>query len=201
MVHLYAFYHLYYFPTELIILNLNADKIGSYWNSGRITDYSFPDLNHDGVKEIILSGMNNEYLKGFIAVLSSNKVSGFSPQIKSDYKCKESNGGSEIYYLLLPRTIIDINAATRTFINNIIALDNGNLSFRQVPCLSYFLFDSGFRIQSVRFSDRFMNKIKDTDMYKKQKFSSDNYAEKLKEEILYFNGKEWTSKVSRSNPW
>lgn len=193
--------HLYYFPTQLIILNLDGEKTGSYWNSGRITDYAFSDLNHDGVKEIILSGMNNEYLKGFITILSSNKVSGFSPQIKSDYKCKDSNGGSEIYYLLLPRTIIDINTPSRTFVNNIITLNNGNLSFRQVPCLIYFLFDKKFMIQSIRFSDSFMNKIKETEIYKKGNFSPAQYSEELKKKILYYNGKSWVSEVTQSNPW
>ncbi len=191
--------HLLYFPTEFIILNLDGEKTGSYWNSGRISDYAFHDLDNNGIKEIILAGMNNEYNTANITVLDSDNVSGYSPQLKKYYTCRNSQGGSEKYYLLLPRTIIDKISSFRTFANNIVLLDNGLLSIQMGPSGIYFEFDKDLNIRSVNLSDKFMNKMKTTQTFINNEFSHEKYTEDLKNSILYFNGKEWVPGHTTSN--
>lgn len=60
--------HRYDFPTVFYILDYKGQKLGEYWNSGRITDFVFEDINHDNRKEIILAAMNNEYEKPLILI-------------------------------------------------------------------------------------------------------------------------------------
>ncbi|MCK5004859.1 MAG: hypothetical protein KAS21_07215 [Candidatus Aminicenantes bacterium] len=192
--------HLLYFPTEFIVLNLNGEEKGSYWNSGRIADYAFHDLNNDGIKEVILAGMNNEYNKGCLTILNSDKISGFSPQLKDNYKYRNWIKGSEKYYLLLPRTIIDKMSPSRTYANNIIVLKNGSLSIKMWPSGVYFEFDNNFNILSVNLSDAFMNKMKTTQEFIKNEFSAEEYVNDIKKGIQYFNGKEWVPEPASSNP-
>ena len=192
--------HLLYFPTEFIVLNLNGEKTGSYWNSGRIADYAFQDLNNDGIKEVILSGMNNEYNKACFAIFNPDKISGFSPQLKDNYKYRNWARGSEKYYLLLPRTIIDKMNPSRTYANNIIVLKNGSLSIKMWPSGVYFEFDKNLNILSVNLCDSFMNKMRTTQMYINNEFSTKKYVNDIKKGIQYFNGKKWVLTPSQSNP-
>ena len=48
-----------WFPSELVLLDSGGNLLDSYWNPGFIYDVLNQDLNGDGVKEIIVSSVNN----------------------------------------------------------------------------------------------------------------------------------------------
>jgi len=90
-------------PSYIAILSPQGQVLGEYWNAGRFSDYALVDIDNDGVPALVLVGTNNEYRKGFLAVLDPDSVWGSSPQ-DGDYKSPDLKPGSELNYLLFPRT-------------------------------------------------------------------------------------------------
>ena len=48
-----------WFPTELVVLDAEGKLFASYWNSGFIYDVLRQDLDADGIKELVISAVNN----------------------------------------------------------------------------------------------------------------------------------------------
>jgi hypothetical protein len=190
------------FPTQLVILDLKKNKLGEFWNSGRIYDVDFKDLNGDGQLEIILCGINNEYKKGFICILDLQQIEGSSPQIKDYYKCKELPKGTEKYYVLLPTTDVSSLVEDLGGISEINILANDRLLFiTKYPSIT-FEFNRDMAIQSVNTSSKFDLKHKQAVLSGKLNSTlNKQYKEDLKKGILYWNGHEWTTTPSMSNPW
>ena len=95
-------------PTQLVLLDAGGKPLGEYWHSGQLNDYAIADLDHDGRQEIILAGLNNEYRTGCLLVFSPGRIEGGSPQRKDEFICRDLKPGSEIYYVLFPRTDVDL---------------------------------------------------------------------------------------------
>lgn len=194
--------HRFYFPTQMSLLDTNGFSLGEYWNSGRLTDYALIDLNGDSQYELIISGMNNEYIKGMIAVFDPGNISGSSPQIQDEYRFKDIDSGMEKYYILFPRTDVDQVDHLRENISIIDILDNGRISTLAKNSNLLFEFDFDLHIQAIRASDSFRSAHK---LLREQgKIDSeldDEYFERLKEGLLYFDGKQWVSQPAMRNPW
>ena len=94
------------FPTFIDVLTGQGRQVGEYWNAGRILDYSLADVNDDGRQELVLVGTNNEYKKGCLVALDPADMRGGSPQTGA-YHVQGLEPGSEIRYLLFPRTQLD----------------------------------------------------------------------------------------------
>ena len=60
-----------WFPSQLVLLDANGNKVSSYWNSGFIYDVIPQDLDQDGVKELVLSAVNNNL--GYLVVRDESK--------------------------------------------------------------------------------------------------------------------------------
>jgi len=95
-------------PCQLALLDARGNLKGEYWNTGYFNDVACADLNGDGVKEIIAGGNNNEYGSGCLAVFDPGLLSGGSPHGSPDFRCSKLSPGSELYYVLLPRTDVDL---------------------------------------------------------------------------------------------
>jgi hypothetical protein len=190
------------FPTQLVILNLKGEKIGEYWNSGRLNDLLFIDLDGDNKKEIVACGTNNEYKKGCLVVFDGDQIHGGSPQKIEEYKCNNLKAGSEKYYILLPRTDIELINYAITSCGQINILESKNISVQIVDTKNYFIFDTDFEIQGVTITHTFAMMHKEA--VRSGKINSTlnkQYKEDLKKGILYWNGYEWTTTPSMSNPW
>ena len=183
------------FPSQLVVLDQKGQLLKEYWNSGRIYDFSFFDLDKDGKKEIILGGCNNEYDKGFLAVLDHDFTSGGSPQT-GYYKSPNLRQGVEEHYLLLPKTIVDDNEFMRGNINKIHLIDDEIISAETKSGI-YYEFDFNFALKEIRFADRYeeMHDKAYREGLIQEKFSPKVMAE-LKSElipkVLYFNENKWT---------
>lgn len=188
-------------PTQLLVLNHDGKRIGEYWNAGRLTDYEFADLNSDGQEELLLVGVNNEYGKAVLIVFDVKNIDGASPQFSSDYKYTENNSGSEIYYLLFPRTEVDlIIQPSKESINLIEIKDNRKIFLTTLNSNINFVLNFDLEIEEVRFSDSFRKKYSDFQFegkIEKGKLDEKKAEEKLKSEILYFNGEKFTKKPSK----
>jgi hypothetical protein len=191
-------------PCQLAVLNSEGKVTGEYWNSGYFCDLAFVDLDGDGKKEVVAVGINNEYGKGCIVVFEADYVKGCSPQQNADFECQDLAPGYEKYYIILPRTDVDL---TENYpveaINSINVLENGRLSVR--TDLSKIYFELSFKLDSpdVILSHFFMNKHAQARLEGKVKsVLNDEYKEHLIKGILYWDGENWSSRPTmnkRSN--
>jgi hypothetical protein len=190
------------FPSQLAILDLKGNLKSEYWNSGHMRCLLFKDLNNDGRKEIIAAGTNNEYKKGFLAVLDSGDVKGGSPQQLDKYTCPALEKGSEKYYILLPRTDLDKIEQPIEHVVELVFLENGNLSVIMQSTNIYYEFNPRFELVHIDPTHTFEQRHKEA--VRKGKINSrldDRYLQQLAENILYFNGKQWTTTPAMSNEW
>lgn len=184
------------FPTQILVLDHKGSLLREYWNSGRIEDFIFYDLDEDGQKEIVLGGCNNEYDKGFVAVLEPDFNSGGSTQT-GYYRSPSLLQGVETRYLLFPKTKSALSAFLRDPVARIRILDDKVISIETKSGL-FFEFDFEFNLREIRFADRY-EKFH-TQAYQQglieEKFSPKVMAEiksQLYSEVLYYNGDDWSS--------
>jgi hypothetical protein len=69
-----------YHPSQFTILDGRGKPAGEYWHSGHLDNMAFTDLDGDGVKEVLLSGVNNGYAAGVVVALDPRDFTGASFQ-------------------------------------------------------------------------------------------------------------------------
>jgi len=189
-----------YFPTQLSVLNNEGTKLDEYWHAGRITDYEIEDIDGDGLPELILVGCNNEYNKGCIIVFDAENIKGSSPQSKDDYIGEGFEPGSEKYYILIPNTDLLLTETIRGSINIVQILKNKKIEVVTILTRIYYEFDFNMNLTDIRPSDDF--RIKHRDKKAEGLISStlsEQYFSDLANEILYYDGKNWTNKPTMNN--
>ncbi len=191
-----------YFPTQLVVLSSNGEKIGEYWNSGRLIDFVCADIDEDGKQELIVAGMNNEYARPSLIVFDTLSIRGSSPQEKDFFKCHDLNSGTAKYYILFPQ--IDFLLLERMMepLANIDVLKNKRLSATTKFSILIYEFDHRFELQNVRLSHRFQL------MHKKAVFEgkvtsvlNEDYKKGLEKDFLYFDGEKWMSESAMNRNW
>ena len=183
------------------MLNSEGEILGEYWNSGRFSDYTFVDLNEDGKKEIVAIGLNNEFGKGCLVVFDPSEIKGGSAQ-SGYYKCKELELDSEKYYILFPRTDVDIDKYLVESIITIDVLKNHRLSVLTQLSRIIYEFNYKLELQDVRFSHKFEQMHKEARLEGTIKSElNEEYRRNLEKGLLYCDGENWISKYTMSNPW
>lgn len=184
------------FPTQVGVLDNQGSLLREYWNSGRIEDISFWDLDLDGEEEILMAGCNNEYDKGCLIVLEPDFTSGGSPQT-GYYKSPGLSQGAEMQYILFPSTDIGNSTFIRDPVFQIRIIEGETISIETKSGL-FFEFDFNFVLKEIRFADQFENLYREA--YEKgmvsEQFSPHVMAEvrtRLFPEVLYCNGEDWIS--------
>jgi hypothetical protein len=181
-------------PSALVALDCRGQLLGEFVNWGRIHDIVCADFDGDGPKEILIAGQNDEYKRGCVALFDPGRISGSSPQGEA-YACENCGPGSEEYYLLIPRTDVDLALKQdKVNIEEIHFLKNNRIElFSRMPQV-YFELDYGLRVQDVKDSDHF--RLQHRELKAAGKITStldDAYYETLKKGVLYWDGTEWTS--------
>ena len=194
--------HLNSFPSQMILLDCNGSKIGEYWNSGHLTDYCFFDINNDGIKEIILTGQNEEYQKPCSIILDYNYIDGFSPQDNYQYRCDDYTFSREKYYLLLP-----VEAA-RNLVKDKIAPIRIEYSakdpdqFLTFKNLIVYHLDHQMHLNDIELIRRAYFDLR---KYQREgtitKNSDQIIVELMEEGALYYNGRSWISEPTMTEFW
>lgn len=193
--------HRYRFPTQLVVLNYNGEKIGEYWHSGRLTDYALVDLNGDKREEIIFVGMNNEYKKACLIVFDKSKIEGGSPQ-SGEFKGEGLKEGTEKYYLLFPRTDVGLLQQEVGALDRIEILKNRRLSLFTVGTRIFFELNFSLEVQNVVLSHKFKQMHKNATRNGIISSEINNkYLDKLKRGLLYYNGNKWVSEPTMTSYW
>lgn len=194
--------HRHRFPTRLVVLNSQGQKLGDYWNSGRLSDLQFIDLNKDGRSEIVISGCNNEYKKGCLIVFDTARINGSSPQYKEEYICRELEPGTEKYYILFPRTDLDLIEAYQEAIGIIDVLENQRVVLTSLTGRILFELNYDLELMSITFSNHFKQKHKRAQLEGKIRSElNEEYKENLKNGILYYDGQNWVSTPTMTAYW
>jgi hypothetical protein len=144
--------------TQLALLDSNGQLLGEYWNSGHLADFILADLQGDGQKELLTVGLNNEYGKGCLVVFNPRNISGGSPQTKPEFTCRDLKPGTEEYYLLFPRTDVDLELSPVEALTRISAENPNILSLETATSGIYFILDFKLALEDVTLSHKFMQK-------------------------------------------
>jgi hypothetical protein len=184
------------FPSCLAVLDVRGRKLGEYWNSGRITDYALADIDGDGLPALVIVGTNNEYRKGFLAVLDPDFVWGGSPQT-GPFQSPDLKPGSEICYLLFPRTDVDkIEFSQRECMLMVEVLKNNVLmTLSQGGRIIYELKPS-MEVYSVIISDAYkekFHKFQAEGLIPPGPLDANALSVSLAGSIVYYDGQRWTT--------
>jgi hypothetical protein len=190
------------FPTQLVVLNPNGEKIGEYWNSGRLKDIAFADLDENGGEEIIVGAMNNEYARPSLIVFDALSIGGSSPQRKSDYKCEDLEPGTEKYYILFPQVDIALLDALMESLSQIDVFKNKRLAVTASICGIIYELDFKLRLQDMRLTHgmQIIHK-KAVAEGKLNSVLNEDYINGLEKDFLYFDGEKWVSEPTMNKNW
>ena len=189
--------HKYYFPTRLSVLDAKGEVKGDFWNSGRLVDLRFVDLNGDGKKEILAAGMNNECKCPVLVVFDAGRIEGASPQEKDEYTCSACKPGTEMYYLRFPRTDVDRLDFLMDCIWRIDIFKNGRVSLMTHQSNIFYELDYDIKPVDVRLSNSFEQahrKAVGEGLISSE--LDDAYKKALLESVRYFDGINWVSEPS-----
>ena len=89
-------------PCQTVLLDAAGKVEGEYWNAGYFMDARAGDLDGDGDKELVLSGVNNEYGRGCVAIFEAGGLRGGSPQADKAYRWPDLAAGGQSAYILFP---------------------------------------------------------------------------------------------------
>jgi hypothetical protein len=191
------------FPSYVSVLSVEGKPLGEFWNSGRLGDHTFLDINSDGKTEMLLVGTNNEYTQGCLVVLDLDDVRGGSPQTGS-YRAADLSPGTEMYYLLFPRTVVDKLEAPREIFANIDAPAAGLiLAVSEYTVLSYRL-NSRLIVEDVTISDAYREKYaryQSTGKIPPGRLDETALRDELMKGVKYFDGEGWTATPTPNRIW
>jgi hypothetical protein len=189
------------FPSLITFLDCRGKIRGEYWNAGRMSDYAFHDINGDGRKEILISGVNNEYKKGYFMILNASRITGGSPQLDSRFLSSELGPGSELAYVLFPRTDLDLLRMPVESIDEIAILGDNRIQLLMATSLLYYLLGFDLKLNGIRISHGFEQARGEAVRLGELKGEADDaYFEALKKGLLYWTGRGWSSSAAWVSP-
>jgi hypothetical protein len=193
--------HMDDFPSQLLVLSAEGRLIGEYWNAGRFTDVAFEDIDDDGTKDILAVGTNNEYEKACLIVLDPRNMHGFSPQLKAKYQCAEFPPGTEKFYILFPRTDVDkITSPPRDAMDRIIILQDHII--KATPQFSRIDYEFDYELGIVNIVRHYAFDFEYDKLRQEGRITgvlNDDYDERLKAGLQYWNGREWVAHRAASH--
>jgi hypothetical protein len=181
--------------TQMALLDSNGQIRGEFWNAGHLSDFILEDLQGDGLKELLVVGLNNEYTKGCLIVFDPQNIAGGSPQTKPEFICRDLKPGTQKYYLLFPRTDVDLELGPVEAIAKLYAESPNILSLETSVSGIYFILDFNLTVKDVTLSHSFMQKHHEARRAGKIQSNLDDpaYKKALMKSALYYDGREWTT--------
>ena len=182
------------FPCQVVLLDAAGRIEGEYWNSGYLFDAEAADVDLDGTKELLLSGVNNEYARGCLAVFKPGRLRGSSPQIAEAYRSPELAAGQQSLYILFPMS--DVHAARYAEgdpVNYFWTHEEGG--FQAVTTSSHLIyeFDATLRCRYVILSNMFQNlhlELARAGLVRSE--LDEAYKKKLVDEFRYYVDGRWS---------
>jgi hypothetical protein len=207
-------------PSLIIKLDaLSGKELGHYVHIGHLQSLNATDINNDGIDEILSCGMNNAFEKACFFILDPRYLSGHSP-LKGKYILNNYAPASELYYLLIPRTIVgevfkigSISNVTGEIqvldSNKIIMTGTNDLANCTIPkkygveAAKYYIYFN-FELNPLSFQTESRYDNLEKQLYVEHLISlnpDDNYKyfEEYKKTILYWNGIGWQNEPTMNS--
>jgi len=180
-------------PCQVVLLDALGKPEGEYWNAGYLMEAKLGDVDGDGVKELVLGGVNNEYARGCVVVFKPGAMSGGSPQEDPGYRWLDVGPGTEAAYILFPKT--DVHEAIREAgdpVNYLWIHEGDGLTAVTVETQVFYDLDRTLACRDVNLGNDFKN------LHEKYRLEgkvgsvpNDAYRKALGEAILYRQGDAW----------
>jgi len=95
-----------FFPTIVFTADAQDGEVKQqYVHVGHFYDLTLADLDKDGVKEIVGTGVNNALWMASLAVLDLGSLQGHGP-LEGDYIVEDFKRADELHYILVPKTVV-----------------------------------------------------------------------------------------------
>lgn len=191
------------FPTQFLVLDFNGRKKGEYWNSGRMMDWEYIDIDRDGIKEIIVAAMNNESAGPALIVFDRNFVEGSSPQQKDFWTCKDLSPGREMYYVRFPSNLDLIFPHIMEGFYRIDIIGDDVIKVETAITAIIYYFDRLLTLKNIRLSHitQTLYREKYAEGVISEPFNHDKIAARLEKDIQYWDGDEWASSPVMNKYW
>jgi hypothetical protein len=181
-------------PCQAVLLDPSGRTEGEYWNAGYFMDGAAGDIDGDGTTELVLSGVNNEYRSGCVAVFKPGRLKGCSPQTDPAFRSSELGEGQQSVYILFPKT--DVHDAIRIEGDPInffwIHPDGDGLTAVTSDTQIYYDLDRTLACRGVTLSNIFQNLHDKFLRQGKVRSGLDaGYQRKLMDSILYYEAGKW----------
>ncbi len=198
--------HSMLYPDLVIKLDAQTKKeLSCYVNTGHFIDMTVYDINGDGVRELLLCGMNNAYDQAVLTVLDPRFIGGDSPAI-GEYVIQDYTPAKEMAYMLLPRSVLSLyfeathNCALNINIDEGMGLFDVNVrdffhpENKDTPVSLFFYFDYGLKFihpASDNNYDHYYRKL--TKGKKIPEIDQNTYLQELGKQIQYWDGDKFVN--------
>ena len=183
-------------PCQAVLLDPAGKLEGEYWNAGYFMDGQAGDVDGDGKTEIVLSGVNNEYRSGCVAVFKVGRLWGYSPQQEEAYRTPDLGEGQQSAYILFPKN--DVHAAIQQAgdpINYFWIHDGGGFTAWTCETQAIYDLDRALSCRKVSLSNHFLNLHDEFSREGKiHSVINSAYKKALADSILYYESGKWTSR-------
>lgn len=198
-------------PNLVLRLDADGNTLGEYWHFGNLGHIFLHDIDLDGIKEIVLSGLNDvdDEIKsptGVIIVLDPDKVRGSTKStIAPGFAFPSSN--AEKFVIAIPRCDLADVLKTNPSVHPIEIRQDAVL-FSDMNSIRYVGLEHGIDFTYIINNDMSVREVKSataTDRLhrvlaadgKVQGTIDAAYLQRLKEGVRYWDGSEWRKEVTR----
>ena len=201
--------HIKYFPGILLRIDpLTGSIKNTFVNTGQLYGMGLLDINHNGKKEVIVTGVNNSYNEAVIAVLPHDHFLGRSPS-DSMYILPRKSLDSRLGYIRIPMTylgkslqnIATYNAGRKIELNEagLLVKENdtnpGIVDSLMSNAMVLLQFNKTMHLKEVATNNVY--DLLSRNLIKKRKIKpipTPDYFIHFKDSLLYWNGKGWQHK-------
>ena len=204
-----------FFPTLVFVLDNQGNMIKSFWNSGNLmttTPPIFRDMNDDGIKEIIIGGLNNEYGNATIIVLDYINMRGTSPQFEHYYTKRNGEPGSMMHYVRFPKNNLTEYSSPpiRDWVQSLISTDPDKFEVRiscddqrEYACNGVAIYTMDFDLNILMFDitdEYYFNYAKLYPDGPELKYNDPKVLKKFRN-LEYWDGDNWSTKPTVNRHW
>ncbi len=186
-------------PCQAVLLDPAGKTEGEYWNAGYLMDGSAGDVDGDGQKELVLSGVNNEYLRGCVAIFKPGQLRGSSPQKNEAFQTPDLGEGGQSAYILFPKS--DVYRAMSSFADPVnyfwIHGDGDGITAVTTETQIYYDLDRSLVCRGITLSNGFRDLREKLSLEGRLPFEPDEfYRKRLARGLLYYQRRQWLSAPS-----